>query len=128
MGSRSETGLICQASEAVLSDQECHWVWRPLLFPIMILNKRLTGLRPVVSFISLGQLTVTPLFTPKWMSASDVSSSRTQELFIFFYVFIYLFIFTTYSVQLDLTFGINTNSLVSVIVETNIIVKLSTLL
>lgn len=42
---------------------ECCWVWRPLPFPIVILNKCLTGPGPVVSFISLGWLTVTPLFT-----------------------------------------------------------------
>lgn len=67
---------VCLAFEAVLSYQLCRWVRRPR-FPITILNKRLTELMPVVRVISLGQLTVTPLFTPKSMSASDVSSSRT---------------------------------------------------
>lgn len=63
---------------------ECRWLWRPLLFPIMTLNKHLTGLRPLVSYIHFSQLTVTSLFTLKSVSASDVSSSRTQRFsFIF---------------------------------------------
>lgn len=84
---------------------ECRWLWRPLLFPIMTLIKHLTGLRPLVSFIPFDQLTVTSLFTLKSVSASDVSSSRTQDFLLYFAI---------YLVQLDLTSAINTNSLVSV--------------
>lgn len=36
-------GLLRQSY--AINFPECRWVWRPLLFPIMILNKRLTGLK-----------------------------------------------------------------------------------
>lgn len=124
-GIRSKPGplfaRILRQSSAI-NLPECHWVWRPLPFPITILNKRLTKCRPVVSFISLGQLTVTPLFSPMSVSARDASSSRAVFLLLFLFQDSHCFCY--HSLGLDLTFGISTNSRVSVfIVETDIIVK-----
>lgn len=108
--------MLLRPSSAI-NFPECRWVRRALLFPIAILNKCLTGLRPVVSFISLGQPTVTPLFTPK--SMPEMFPAEGQRIFRVCFIFL-----TAYSVQLDLTFGINTSSLVSVyIVEPDINVK-----
>lgn len=58
---------------------ECCWAWRPLLFPITILDKHPTGLGPAVSFISPGQLTVTPLLTQESMSAKTLAAVGTRD-------------------------------------------------
>lgn len=89
-GSRSETSLRCARTlkQSPANFPECRWVWRPPSVSITILNKHLTGLRPVVTFVSLGQMTATSLLTVKSMSVSNVSScGRSFISFLFLFYF-----------------------------------------
>lgn len=89
-GSRSETSLRCARTlkQSPANFPECRWVWRPPSVSITILNKHLTGLRPVLGFVSLGQMTATSLLTVKSMSVSNISScGRSFISFLFFILF-----------------------------------------